>query len=565
MIDLRSLVSIRFGSYKSFSAGEPFQIKTNKNITLIIGRNNCGKSSLIDVIEATIKFTENRQVPKAITDLCPSFILDEEIIDGCFSNTNIQISGINQSGQYYGARFYGEPFSVEITDNGLMPAKIQDGIFNAVNYQVSDAEDNWRNVAYRLQSLLAGKFRMRRVNAERDVVPETENDDESVDVNGNGSTNLVRKFINTDGLPETIVEKLILDELNKIMEPDAHFNAIRIQQVGQKTENGYNWEVFLEENGHRYAISKSGSGLKTILLILINLYLIPKTKAYKDKIICYAFEEIENNLHPALQRRIFDYLYQYAIKYNTKVFITSHSHIAINTFFGRDNARLYHVIKEAGRSEMIEISSGQECGEILDDLDVKASDLFQSNGIIWVEGPSDRIYILQWLKVFTDFNFIEGQHFQFMYYGGKLLSHYEAEGQEYKKEGLINILTTNRHASIVMDSDKKARNSSINETKKRVKAEFENKGLFCWVTKGKEIENYVSVEAVNKVYNASLPQIDIYAQFPKYIEKYDNSFSRHKPEAARKMCNYITMENSESIMDLKSKIQSLFEEIKKWN
>ena len=55
------------------------------------------------------------------------------------------------------------------------------------------------------------------------------------------------------------------------------------------------WEIFLEESGHRYAMSKLGSGLKTILLILINLYLIPDTDEYRGKEILYAFEEIENN------------------------------------------------------------------------------------------------------------------------------------------------------------------------------------------------------------------------------------------------------------------------------
>ena len=350
-----------------------------------------------------------------------------------------------------------------------------------------------------------------------------------------------------------------------IMEPDAHFDSIRIQQVKQKTDEGYNWEVFLEEKGHRYALSKSGSGLKTILLILTNLFLVREIKEYEGKSICYAFEEIENNLHPALQRRIFDYLYRYAVENNTKVFITSHSHIAINTFYGKDDARLYHVIKENGNSELIEITNGEERGEILDDLDVKASDLFQSNGIIWVEGPSDRVYILRWLQVFTDFEFIEGLHFQFMYYGGKILSHYEAAEQKDKTDGLINILTTNRHAAIVMDSDKKARPTPIRDTKKRVQAEFEGKGLFCWITKGREIENYVSVEAVNKAYGSELSQIDQFGEFPKYIEAYDKYFSSHKPDSARKMCEHITAENSQDIYDLKQQIEKLYAEIKKWN
>ena len=59
-----------------------------------------------------------------------------------------------------------------------------------------------------------------------------------------------------------------------------------------------------------------------------------------------AFEEIENNLHPALQRRVFEYLYKYAVEHDVKMFITSHSHIAINMFYGRKKAKIFHVQKD---------------------------------------------------------------------------------------------------------------------------------------------------------------------------------------------------------------------------
>ena len=123
----------------------------------------------------------------------------------------------------------------------------------------------------------------------------------------------------------------MLDELNSIMKPDSFFSSIRVQQV-KSNNNQYKWEVFLEENGHRFALSKSGSGLKTILLILINLYLIPQTKDYKSKEIVYAFEEIENNLHPALQRRVFEYLYNYSVSHNTTIFLKSHSKIILSVY-----------------------------------------------------------------------------------------------------------------------------------------------------------------------------------------------------------------------------------------
>ena len=88
------------------------------------------------------------------------------------------------------------------------------------------------------------------------------------------------------------MEEVLLKELNLIMAPDSRFSSIRVQEieVGEETK----WEIFLEElNGKRFALSKSGSGLKTIILMLINLHIIPHTKQYKGKNIIYAFEELE--------------------------------------------------------------------------------------------------------------------------------------------------------------------------------------------------------------------------------------------------------------------------------
>ena len=96
------------------------------------------------------------------------------------------------------------------------------------------------------------------------------------------------------------------------------------------------WEVFLQEKGlQRVPLSKTGSGLKTIVLVLLNLLVIPHTKDYQNVKLVYGFEELENNLHPALQRRLFDFLYQYAVKNEVTLYITTHSHIAINVFLIR--------------------------------------------------------------------------------------------------------------------------------------------------------------------------------------------------------------------------------------
>lgn len=554
------LAKIQFESYKSFSEKGPFNLSMDQNITLIIGRNNCGKSSLIDVIENTIEYDTKSAdhvsspssryykttFPDTMKSLYPTYHIPTELLKSPFA-------------------FEPQPYTTYHFSNTDLTIMLDEHHINVADKQTSINKDelSTSQIAYKLQCLLQNVC-WRRINAERDIIPEVEYDQQTVDENGNGATNLIRMYINSDKFDESVVEKTILTELNRIMEPDAHFDSIRVQQIGERTDKGYQWEVFLEEKGHRYAMSKSGSGLKTILLILVNLYLIPSLDKNKKE-FCYAFEEIENNLHPALQKRVFDYLYDYSMQNNVKIFITSHSHIAINTLYGKEKTKIYHVIKENGQSNLTEIASDSTKGNILDEIGVKASDIFQSNGIIWVEGPSDRVYILKWLEVFTDFKYVEGLHFQFMYYGGRLLSHYEAAEQKEKNDGLINILTTNRHAAIVIDSDRRVKGAHLNDTKKRIEKEFADRKLFCWITKGKEIENYVSIDAVRQVYNSQLDPIDQYGVFPEYIEQYDKHFSSHKVDAAKNMCMHITKDNSEDILDLKEQITKLYDAIQSWN
>ncbi|WP_026491128.1 AAA family ATPase [Butyrivibrio sp. XPD2002] len=54
------------------------------------------------------------------------------------------------------------------------------------------------------------------------------------------------------------------------------------------------------------------------------------------------------------------------------------------------------------------------------------------------------------------------------------------------------------------------------------------RSLICWITKGKEIENYLPAEAVNKVFHCKLQQIDQYTEFPLYIKDNCNDFHNIK-------------------------------------
>ena len=48
------------------------------------------------------------------------------------------------------------------------------------------------------------------------------------------------------------------------------------------------------------------TGKSTFIRRFMENLVIPNIKAYSGKRIVYGFEELENNLHPALQRRLFE-------------------------------------------------------------------------------------------------------------------------------------------------------------------------------------------------------------------------------------------------------------------
>lgn len=563
---MEKINSIRFDGYKSFPVGIDNEFSMKPYVSVFIGKNNCGKSSCIDMLETLFSSNQAIELPKSNYNLSCTVTITKHDIDRYFHRGYRGFDEISGDYNEYGQKFVGKELYLDLfisKDMSGIPIKNLKLSENQPNLELPKGQSAWLSVVSRYANMLS-KYHYRRINADRDIVPEKEMREEVFEANGNGFTNLLRKFINYSEYDEKMVEELLLKELNKIMMPDSYFKNIRVQEI--EINNEIYWEIFLEENsGKRFALSKSGSGLKTIILMLANLYLIPQLKEYKNKKIIYAFEELENNLHPALQRKVFEYLYEYAKENDIQIFITTHSHIAINTFFDKENTIIYHVEKEESSSKFEIVENHTDKVNVLNDLEVKASDLFQSNGIIWVEGPSDRIYVNKWLKEFCNSEFVEGSDYQFLYYGGKLISHYTASNPEIEKD-LISILTTNRNSAIIIDSDKRRQGANINSTKTRIKKEFEAINGFCWITKGKEIENYIPTECLEIKYGVSYrKKLGQYDLFPEYIKKQDKDFSSHKVLFAKSICEYVTAENSKNVLDLEKQIKKLYSTIQQWN
>ncbi|MCH7349566.1 ATP-binding protein [Aeromonas sp. MR7] len=556
--------SIKISDYKCFKNQVGFD--SIKRVNVIIGRNNSGKSSILDIIEIMVSPSYGLG---GKTKLIIGRSIDEEAIRKTFYDNHVSSTiAINHRNDFeYGMRFLGRKIIWSEGDTAKSRQRtllyVDDGdIHPHLNDLPSHRDSFVTNVSRPFQ----GKV-FKRLFAERDIKPEPSTDGLAIAGNGQGLTNTIQNFINRADLPSDLVESKLLDGLNAIFSHDAHFVDIVCQLHNDSKE----WEIYLEEkNKGRVQLSKSGSGLKTVISVLSFLILIPHLERRPLEDFIFGFEELENNIHPSLLRRLNTYIYNASIENDFVYFITTHSNILIDQFSKQDNAQIIHVSQKDGESTCTVARTYFDNHGILDDLDVRASDILQANGIIWVEGPSDRIYINRWIEIVSNGELREGTHYQVVFYGGRLLSHLSAISEADKDNG-VSILKANRNAAILIDSDKRNKSSRINDTKKRIISEFEDIKAFCWLTKGKEIENYIPTGSIKNAFGISheVAQVEQYENFFDYLEGYlpskGKSYESRKTILASQLIPFMTEDMLKESLDLYENLLKLCNEIKKWN
>jgi AAA domain, putative AbiEii toxin, Type IV TA system len=550
-----------------------------KPLNVIIGRNNTGKSQLLDLVGA---LCAGNLGDRGWRYRC-SGTLDAVSLQTVFGpNTSEGELGGNHW-KDHGAKLENVRVVWELDENSNASEPTFPDGFDVTSPR--GERSTAKRKALLQQVLKAVRHRLfgtnyRRLLADRDIRPEPPSNDLKLSLGGVGATNIIRRYLVTSNprFPREVIQQNLLQGLNQVFGQDGQFTEIQVKHHDEQTGDipeGY-WEVFLgEEKKGLISLSNSGSGLKTAILVLLNLLVVPEIEQKKRATFTFAFEELENNLHPALLRRLFRFLEDYAVKEGATIFLTTHSSTALDVFGISDNAQIIHVTHDGATARAAGISAHFDHLGVISELGAKPSDLLQANGIIWVEGPSDCVYLNRWLDIYSGGTLREGRDYLCAFYGGSLLARTQFKAPEEAVAELVNLFRVNQNIVVVCDGDRTRLGVGVKDRVQRIVDEVGKiPGAHIWVTSAREVENYLPGEVLSKAVGvAGLPDPGQYENFfPKrdsktgsYVETKMNRKGIDKMDLAILCTPHFSKENMSTRFDWDEQIKQILERVSFWN
>jgi len=141
-----------------------------------------------------------------------------------------------------------------------------------------------------------------------------------------------------------------------------------------------------------FPIEATGGGYQEIVGLVCQLM--------KEEDVAFGIEEPELHLHPELARQFLSVMKGLSLK--NQIFVTTHSTAFVDK---ADLQNTWIIRKEKKETHVFRMKEPKELKNILDELGLRPSDIFYANGLIFVEGQTEKIVLPIWAaKMGIDFD-----------------------------------------------------------------------------------------------------------------------------------------------------------------
>ncbi|PKN70254.1 MAG: hypothetical protein CVU43_20275 [Chloroflexi bacterium HGW-Chloroflexi-5] len=446
---------IEYLSAKNHKALKHAQLNELGRINIICGKNNSGKTSLLEALCEKNKFGIGKTIKSNEEWLLDLF----KSQTGRYSNPVPRISNdwFNQYIQnvsHNNVIWFSDQSEAIIAD--IKKSKKEHNVLRQHAETVFDFKpllDSFfsKSLNYYNPVLIPPKRRLKfksDINMNQEITP-----------SGDGIINKLF-FLKNQDLESTSynVYKKIYDTFQTIT--NSKFNVV------PNKEN--NIELFYQTDRDWIPADACGVGLTDILIILTVL------NVFDNNI--FFIEEPENHLHADFQKRLLSYLT--SIK-NKQFLLTTHSATFINT-------DIIDKIFYCNNNGEIKVSDQTSKSEIITSLGYSVSENLVADLIILLEGPSDIPVIkemLKWVGVLPHHNI------KYWSLGGDIMASLD-----------LSVFAERNNVVSLVDSDP---GSSAQRT--RFKKNCDTNQIFCTKLKRYSIENYFTINALRETFPDQIP------------------------------------------------------------
>ncbi|WP_254807402.1 AAA family ATPase [Natronosalvus amylolyticus] len=382
------IIDIEIEGYKSikdqhFSPG---------NLSVLIGKNNSGKSNVIDMLN---DFKEYFDKPSPGGDWLESrgykgeepkislgfhFVLEQDEHNRILRDLDDKLEMYSKSNNTLREVRAYRNFNSDGTDASNVLIKFDDHWIDA--YELEDDDDFPHYFANDLKNVINNS-----INSWQFIdpfrKPNTKTSPAQVEQMDATGKDLIRALESLRSSPNYDIYESVSDAFVEIME---NVEDVRIEYDTASPRNEYT--IFVKENGFdkRFKASEISSGTLEILMLLTRLY------SADENTDLLAIEEPELHLHPGAEKKIFDILNELISDVGPQVILTTHSEVFVN----RSHVDNIVLVTRDKESKFRSVQTGEN--DHLDILGYNNSDLIQSDAIGFVEGRSDKVILEQFSK-----------------------------------------------------------------------------------------------------------------------------------------------------------------------